>query len=137
MPKYKVTLAFQEGEYERSEDTTLEAKDKNAANEAAIVYLEENYGIDRKVDRDHGLSKGWYWYHEVNGVTIYDIVEVPQTIKDNFTEDELLHLLEAARVAFADAETYDMIAEDMDLSDDYLKPLIEKLHKFMNPEVTV
>ena len=137
MPKYKVTLAFQEGEYERSEDTTLEAKDKNAANEAAIVYLEENYGIDRKVDRDQGLSKGWYWYHEVNGVTIYDIVEVPQTIKDNFTEDELLHLLEAARVAFADAETYDMIAEDMDLSDDYLKPLIEKLHKFMNPEVTV
>jgi hypothetical protein len=50
-----------------------------------------------------------------------------------FGVGELITLLEAARVALADADTFDTIAESLDLSDDELKSLQEKLNSHLNP----
>lgn len=49
-----------------------------------------------------------------------------------FTQEELIALLEAARVALADANTYDYIALSFGISDDGLKSLQEKLNNHMN-----
>ena len=49
-----------------------------------------------------------------------------------FTYGELVTLFEAARVALADEDVYYVIAEELDLSDEYLQSLGEKLTKYMN-----
>ena len=49
-----------------------------------------------------------------------------------FDQGELITLLEAARVALADADTFDAIAESLDISDEELKSLQEKLNNHMN-----
>jgi len=54
------------------------------------------------------------------------------TLAKHFDESDLITLLEAARVGLADADTFDMIAEDMDVSDKTLVSLRERLHEFMN-----
>jgi len=44
-------------------------------------------------------------------------------IMDAFTEEQQSVILELARVALANADTYDRVADEMDLSDCYLKGL--------------
>ena len=47
--------------------------------------------------------------------------------KADFTAEEQTVVLELARLALADAETYDDVANKLDLSDEFLKPLQEKM----------
>ncbi len=42
---------------------------------------------------------------------------------DKFTAEQQSTILELARIALADADTYDRVADEMDLSDCYLKGL--------------
>ena len=51
-----------------------------------------------------------------------------------FTKEENLIIMEAARVALADAESFDNIANELDLNDDFLANLSEKLQKHLNEE---
>ena len=51
---------------------------------------------------------------------------------ENIPEDRLLIILEGFRVALSDADTYDDIAEQMDLSDKELYELREIVCNFMN-----
>lgn len=53
-------------------------------------------------------------------------------MKHPFTDEEMVVLLEASRVALADEDVYWAIAEELDLSDEYLQSLGEKLTKYMN-----
>ena len=53
-------------------------------------------------------------------------------IMDKFTEEQQSTILELARLALADADTYDMIAEEMDLSDCYLKGLQQMIEAESN-----
>ena len=48
-----------------------------------------------------------------------------------FNNEELLVFLEAARIALSDAGTYEDIAEQMDLSDEELFPLRERLQNYL------
>ena len=45
----------------------------------------------------------------------------------SFTTEEQITILELARVALTDASIFDAIAIDLDLSDNYLKLLQEKI----------
>ena len=47
------------------------------------------------------------------------------------TEQEETIVLELAKVSLADGETYDYLAEELDLSDEYLKELQEKIERKM------
>ena len=47
------------------------------------------------------------------------------------TESELVAILEAARVALADAEIAEKVGERMDLSDAYINHLQNKVHVIM------
>ena len=47
----------------------------------------------------------------------------------NFTHEENVIILELAYTALADADTYDAVADKLDLSDNYLKKLQEKIYK--------
>jgi hypothetical protein len=49
-----------------------------------------------------------------------------------FNLSEIITLLEITRVALADADTYEQVADDLDLSDDYLFELRGKLQKFLD-----
>jgi len=51
---------------------------------------------------------------------------------ENFDDEEQSVILELARTALADATTYDEFAEKLDLSDNYLKPLQEKIEGVTN-----
>lgn len=55
-----------------------------------------------------------------------------QTPVKAFTRAELLTILEAARTALADADIFDGIAEQMDVSDSELSRLREKLTSYLN-----
>jgi len=44
-------------------------------------------------------------------------------VMDKFTAEQQSTILELARIALADADTYDRVADEMDLSDCYLKGL--------------
>lgn len=48
-------------------------------------------------------------------------------IMDKFNEAEQIEILEMARVALSDADTFDIIGDHLDLSDDYIKALQEKI----------
>jgi hypothetical protein len=52
-------------------------------------------------------------------------------MEDKFDREEQNVICELARIALADAEIYDSIAEDLDLSDEALKVLQNKLETFM------
>ena len=52
-------------------------------------------------------------------------------INNFFTEEELNTLLECARVALRDADSFDEIANDLDISDNELKKVQEKLVNYM------
>jgi hypothetical protein len=51
------------------------------------------------------------------------------------SEHDLLVILEGFRLLLADAELFDMLAEQLDLSDDLLVELREDVSKFMFGEV--
>ncbi len=51
---------------------------------------------------------------------------------ETIPEDRLLIILEGFRVALSDSDTYDDIAEQMDLSDNELYELREIVCNFMN-----
>jgi len=51
------------------------------------------------------------------------------------TEHDLLVILEGFRLLLADAELFDMLAEQLDLSDDALVEIREDVSKFMADEV--
>lgn len=48
------------------------------------------------------------------------------------TNEELITVLEAARIALSDGDTFDFIAEQMDIADGDLADLRDKLEKQMN-----
>ena len=50
-------------------------------------------------------------------------------IMDNFNETEQSEILELARVALSDSTTFDMVADALDLSDDYMMKLCEKIQE--------
>lgn len=55
-------------------------------------------------------------------------------LSDKFTDEELLILLEAARITLSDGDTYDMCVDLMDIDDDIMKALQEKLAAVLNKE---
>lgn len=52
-----------------------------------------------------------------------------------FTDSERTTLLEAARIALADADVFDYLASEMDIADDELKSLQQRLEVYMTSEV--
>jgi cyanate lyase len=54
-----------------------------------------------------------------------------------FNPSEIITLLEITRFALADADTYEQVAEDLDLSDDYLFELRGKLQKFLDNPASI
>jgi len=66
------------------------------------------------------------------GALIYS-EEIKENPAFNFSASELTTLLEAARITLGDADLFDGIAESLDISDEELKRLQEKLINFMNP----
>jgi len=53
-------------------------------------------------------------------------------LMDNFTAEEQSEILELARMALQDAESYTIFADAMDLSDEYLKSLQERIEEVTN-----
>ena len=53
-------------------------------------------------------------------------------MKHPFTDEELLMIFEALRVAFSDRDVYAMVADALDISDKTLYALDKKLQDFMN-----
>lgn len=51
---------------------------------------------------------------------------------DTFTQEEETMIFEAARVAFEDAEIFDHLAFRLDISDECLSALRDKLQNFMD-----
>ena len=49
-----------------------------------------------------------------------------------FTSEEKNVIFEAARIALADADNFDVLVEQMDISDTEMSKILEKLQKFMN-----
>jgi hypothetical protein len=52
----------------------------------------------------------------------------------NFTEDEIVTILEVARVALQDGEFFDQMCYETDLSDDYMVSLRDKLQEVMDSD---
>ena len=57
---------------------------------------------------------------------------IPATLP--FTEEEICELLSAADAALADADAFDMVAAKLDLSDDYMVELRDKLSVYLDDE---
>lgn len=57
------------------------------------------------------------------------IKKLPKIIQDN-----LIVYLEAARVALADADTFEDLIDKMDIEDSKMKELSEALNDFMNKQ---
>lgn len=51
---------------------------------------------------------------------------------NKFTQEEQLIIMEAARISLADAEIFDYIADELDLDDEFLSNLRQKLEKILN-----
>ena len=52
-----------------------------------------------------------------------------------FDHEEILTLMECASVALADASVFDFIVEKLDISDESMIELREKLHNYLNEEL--
>jgi hypothetical protein len=52
-----------------------------------------------------------------------------------FSEEEQGILFEAARIALADAETFDNLAIEMDLSDEMMRQVCDHLQQYQDGEV--
>ena len=53
-------------------------------------------------------------------------------LMDNFTPEEQSEILELARMGLQDADSYTIFADAMDLSDEYLKSLQERIEEVTN-----
>ena len=53
-------------------------------------------------------------------------------LKDIFNEDDMVVVFEAARVALADAEIFDMIAKELNLSDEGMIKIRDKVQFVMD-----
>lgn len=58
--------------------------------------------------------------------------EIKESPQFSFSREELITLLEAARITLGDADLFDGIAESLNISDEELKRLQEKLIDYMN-----
>ena len=47
---------------------------------------------------------------------------------NDFPNNEMVIILKCARIALADGEIFDEIAEEFEISDDYLKEIQEKIY---------
>ena len=54
--------------------------------------------------------------------------------RNDFTDEEFVEIMELARIALADADIFDDMAEKLDLSDAYMIKLRDKIEKFMGAE---
>jgi hypothetical protein len=59
-------------------------------------------------------------------------VEEIKEVLESFGPSELISILEIARVALADAETFDYMADYLDMSDEQMQKLGNKLDLAMN-----
>jgi hypothetical protein len=66
---------------------------------------------------------------ETKGLEEFERLDNIKVMRFPYTDSEVLVLLELARISLADGEVYDKMAERMDLSDEYLKSLQEKLEE--------
>lgn len=57
--------------------------------------------------------------------------KINKDLAKTFSNSEMLTVLELARVALTDAEVYDYMADKLDMSDEDMKSLQEKLEKYM------
>lgn len=131
--KYRLSFTLYSGlDIEEFYDEIVDADSFDDATQKAHEYLINFYGESGGDDpnnltcTEHVFMEKYEYFngeHESRKIKLSETKEV----KDNFSEEELLVFLEFARIAMADGEVYDKIAEKMDLSDDYLKPLIEKM----------
>ena len=53
-------------------------------------------------------------------------------LMDNFTAEEQSEILELARMGLQDVDSYTIFADAMDLSDEYLKSLQERIEEVTN-----
>ncbi len=58
--------------------------------------------------------------------------QIAHKLKLPFEQIDLIAILEAARIALADADTFDHIAEELDIEDEELSRLRDSLEKYMN-----
>ncbi len=57
-----------------------------------------------------------------------------KTLASEFDYDELLCLLEIAKIVLDDGNLYEWVANQMDISDEFLRPLWKKLGRRMDKE---
>ena len=126
MPKYKVTFKEQNGEQDYYHDEIFDAANYDHAGEGALRYLKDQLGGELQDD-------GYYWIGD-RIISIYGISET-HDIKDNFTEEELVEILEVARVSLNNDNVFEEICDKLDISHHVLHRHLVKLQQFMNPEV--
>ncbi len=119
-------------------------EDPKALREFLLGHLDEMFDTNRRdigygMAGDHNilLTGGMSWGD--SPTEVFDSFNIVVTAvgeldmqKDAFTESEQTTLYEAARIALGDAETFDRLAEDLDIKDDHLTALREKLQTFMD-----
>jgi len=54
--------------------------------------------------------------------------------KHPFTDEELLIVFEASYQALSDPDMRDELLDEMDLSDEFIEPIIKKLTRFLDDE---
>ena len=81
--------------------------------------------VDVEASNLDNARKGINALTEGNG-SQFKVLEQP------FTHEEEVTILETARVALSDADIYEAIADKLDLADDELKALQEKIEKVTN-----
>jgi hypothetical protein len=52
-------------------------------------------------------------------------------VRDTFTDEETIIIFESARIALSDGGIFDLLAEDMDLNDEFLRKIRTKLEGYM------
>lgn len=72
----------------------------------------------------------------LNRHTNHEVAQATEATKNGTTKDfsneEFLVICESARVALADAEVFDTIADQLDIADDELKRVVEKLQAYLD-----
>lgn len=61
---------------------------------------------------------------------------VIKDIQETFSPSDLIVVLEAARIAFADGDIHDRLAEVMDIEDEELIQIRDRLHNLMEGDIT-
>lgn len=133
MPRFSINFTEYNDGHEYSCHHTFDAQNLKDANKKAHEYLMDYYG-ENGVDDITEMEE--YWYHG-NTICVKKIyLGRADSIKDNFTEEELVKLFTFMRFALNDSEIFGSIGDaSLDASlNDYLVSIIEKLQKFINVE---